>query len=148
MTSLMQIHNCIADKIRNAVIGTPFEGVKISNSDLTEGFERPSFKIEFENSTLDNLNSNFLDRNLTVRIYFFASDIKKYKVENLKVQDLLESEFIGGLKFDDDFIWIHDIESTIADSVLQLGFDISTQFLKRKSEIENAEYMEDLQLNI
>ena len=92
------------------------------------------------------------ERTLTVRVYFFATDLKKYKIENTKVQDLIENEFLTPIKVTDTFyIDVDEVESTISDTVLICSFDIET--LEDIPEIiidDGVEYemMENLNLEL
>ena len=92
------------------------------------------------------------ERALTCRVYFFATNLKKYKIENTKVQDLIENEFLTPIKVTDTFyIDVDEVESTISDTVLICSFDIET--LEDIPEIildDGIEYemMENLNLNI
>lgn len=146
MISLIQINKIIVDTIRNILKGTEFEKVPIVNYDVSEGFERPSIKIDLDNNSFENLNSNMMGRSLTVRIYFFATDLKKYKIENLKLCDLIETGLIDGILTDDIFINIEEINSNIVDTVLQIDFDINFDDIRQDKSDQLAEFMWDLEL--
>lgn len=144
MISLFDINKSIVDKLRGSLSGTPFESVPISPSDLSE-IERPSLKIELDGIKLENINANFLGRSLTVRVYFFATDLKKYKIENLHMQEIIEGAFIKGIWINNYYIPITDINAEVNDTVLQVDFDISiTAFV----DDETGELMEDLDMEL
>lgn len=150
MLSLVQINKAVADQLRGALIGTPFESVPISPGDLSE-IERPSLKIELDGLRLENMTANIKARNLIVRVYFFASDLKKYKLENLQVQEIIEDSFIKGIWIDSYFIPINDVNAEVTDTVLQIDFDISVTALHTDYDPYgegSGELMEDLDLNI
>ena len=150
MLSLLQINRAVADQLRGALIDTTFKSVPISPGDLSE-IERPSFKIEFDGGKLENINASFKGRNLTIRVYFFASNLKKYKLENLQVQEIIEDSFIKGMWIDSYYIPINEINAEVNDTILQVDFDISITALHIDYDPYSegsGEVMEDLDLNI
>ena len=152
MITLLEINKAINEKIKHALADSEFSSVPIIASDLSEPIVRPSIKVFLEDGTTGKFNSCMKERTLTVRVYFFATDLKKYKIENTKVQDLIENEFLTPIKVTDTFyIDVDEVESTISDTVLICSFDIET--LEDIPEIildDGIEYeiMENLNLNI
>lgn len=127
MVSLIEINKAINNKILNALSNSDFKQVPIIASDLSEPIQRPSIKIFLDNANTGKFNSCMKERTLTVRVYFFATDLKKYKIENTKVQDLIENEFLTPIKIGDTFyIDVDEVEATVTDTVLILSFDIET----------------------
>ena len=152
MITLLEINKAINDKIKHALVNSEFETVPIIASDLSEPIVRPSLKVFLEEGTAGKFNSCMKERNLTCRVYFFATDLKKYKIENTKVQDLIENEFLAPIKVTDTFyIDVDEVEAEISDTVLICSFNIET--LENIPEIildDGVEYemMENLNLNI
>lgn len=149
MLSLVQINKAVAGQLRGALIGTPFESVPISPGDLSE-IERPSLKIELDGGKLENINANFKARAVTIRVYFFASDLKKYKLENLQLQEIIEETFIKGIWIDSYYIPINDVNAEVNDTILQVDFDISFTALHIDYDPYSegsGELMEDLDLD-
>ncbi len=127
MITLLELNKAINNKIINALKDSEFKSVPIIASDLSEPIVRPSLKIFLDNATTGKFNSCMKERTLTVRVYFFASDLEKYKIENTKVQDLIENEFLTSLKVNDSFyIEVDEVEATVSDKVLICSFDIET----------------------
>jgi hypothetical protein len=146
MLSLVQINKAVADQLRGALVGTPFESVPISPGDLSE-IERPSLKIELDGGKLENITANFKGRTLTIRVYFFASILKKYKLENLQVQEIIEDSFIKGIWIDGNYIPIHEVNAEVNDTILQVDFDIEITALHGDYDPfseGSGELMEDL----
>lgn len=142
MITLLDINKSIVDTLRGALIGTPFEVTPIIPGDITEGFERPGLKIDFDSIKLENINANFKARALTVRVYFFAKDLKKYKIDNLQMQEIIENIFFKGIWITGYYIPINDINAEIVDTVLTVDFDINiTAFV----DDEQGELMEDIE---
>lgn len=152
MITLLEINKAINEKIKHALADSEFSSVPIIASDLSEPIVRPSIKVFLEDGNTGKFNSCMKERTLTVRVYFFATDLKKYKIENTKVQDLIENEFLTPLKVSDTFIVdIDEVEVNTTDTVLVCNFNIET--LEDIPEIildDGIEYeiMENLNLNI
>ena len=152
MITLLEINKAVNEKIKHALADSEFSSVPIIASDLSEPIVRPSLKVFLEDGTTGKFNSCMKERTLTVRVYFFATDLKKYKIENTKVQDLIENEFLTPIKVTDTFyIDVDEVESTISDTVLICSFNIET--LEDIPEIiidDGVEYemMENLNLSI
>ena len=152
MITLLEINKAINNKIEHALADSEFKTVPIIASDLSEPIVRPSLKVFLEDGTTGKFNSCMKERALTVRVYFFATDLKKYKIENTKVQDLIENEFLTPIKVTDTFyIDVDEVEANTSDTVLICSFNIET--LEDIPEIiidDGVEYemMENLNLSI
>lgn len=151
MISLIEINKAINEKIKHALSGSEFATVPIIASDWSEPITRPSLKIFLEDGTAGKMNSCMKERALTVRVYFFATDLKKYKIENTKVQDLIENEFLTSIKVIDTFyIDVDEVESTVSDKVLICSFNIETLEDIPEIILDGMEYepMENLNLEL
>ena len=127
MITLLEINKAINEKIKHALADSEFSSVPIIASDLSEPIVRPSIKVFLEDGTTGKFNSCMKERTLTVRVYFFATDLKKYKIENTKVQDLIENEFLTPIKVTDTFyIDVDEVEANTSDTVLICSFNIET----------------------
>ena len=152
MITLLEINKAVNEKIKHALADSEFSSVPIIASDLSEPIVRPSLKVFLEDGTTGKFNSCMKERTLTVRVYFFATDLKKYKIENTKVQDLIENEFLTPIKVTDTFyIDVDEVEANTSDTVLICSFNIET--LEDIPEIiidDGVEYemMENLNLDL
>ena len=127
MITLLEINKAINNKIEHALADSEFKTVPIIAGDLSEPIVRPSLKVFLEDGTTGKFNSCMKERTLTVRVYFFATDLKKYKIENTKVQDLIENEFLTPIKVTDTFyIDVDEVEANTSDTVLICSFNIET----------------------
>lgn len=127
MITLLEINKAINEKIKHALADSEFSSVPIIASDLSEPIVRPSIKVFLEDGNTGKFNSCMKERTLTVRVYFFATDLKKYKIENTKVQDLIENEFLTPIKVTDTFyIDVDEVEANTSDTVLICSFNIET----------------------
>lgn len=152
MISLLDINKAINEKIELALAGSDFNTVPIIASDLSEPNVRPFIKVVLDNGSSRKMNSCMKEQTLQCRVYFFASDLKKYKIENMKVAELIENEFLTPLVVNNTFyIYVDDIEATTSDTVLLCSFNIET--LEDIPEIildDGVEYenMENLYLDL
>lgn len=114
-------------KAINAKIKEAFPDKEIQSKDITEGFERPSFFIDFSNMAATEMMNYFRNRVTTIVIYYFPSDRYKNRIEILGIQDKLEEIFLDMLKVNEDFIiTINETEANIVDGILQFSFDLET----------------------
>lgn len=153
MVTLIEINKAINNKIKEALAGTDFNTVPLLAEDISEPIIRPSLKVAIENSTNGMFNANCREKNLTCRVYFFAKDRYKYKIDNSKMQDLMENAFLDGIKFNDNFyIPIEEVESEVVDSVLICSFDLYLVELIPEPTVspigELIELMEELDFNL
>ena len=124
MLTLLEIHKAINDTVKKGLKNTEFSDAILRPEDVSEPIVRPSIKVQIDNSNNGRRNSCFREKTLTVRIYFFASDIRKYKIENLKMQDVLENSFLDGMYIEGAYIPINDVESDVTDTVLTCSFQL------------------------
>lgn len=142
MITLLEINKAINSKIENALLSTDFKNVKIVAQDLAEPVIRPCIKVEIESCKSSRL-AYFKEKSLICRIYYFASDRNKYKIENAKMGDILENAFLDDLKVKEGFlIPIDEVELYVTDTVLVCSFDLYTAELI--PSIDTAEPMEQI----
>lgn len=147
MVTLIEINKAINDKIKASKIDTEFNDVPIVAEDVSEPIIRPSIKVGIETPTNGKFNANCREKNLTCMVYFFAKDRYKYKVDNLKMQDILENAFLDDLMVKEGFfIPIESIESEVVDTVLICSFDLYSVELLPDSDTN--ELMESLNIKL
>lgn len=110
-------------KAINSLLTNKF-AIDINSNDVKEGFIRPSFFVQLENSNRSSDESQ-VHKSLTVQIYYFPSDRHKYSIEVMEVQEQLENLFDLKLKVLDRFFNIDDTNATTTDGVLSFSFDIA-----------------------
>lgn len=158
---LSQIHAAINTTITNALVGTDFSQVPIYSEDEKRAFQtndngsitallRPSLRITFDNTQAGKFNSQLKERNLTVRIYFFAQDKYKYKKDNLKMQDILENAFLEDVQVTPSFFMPvsneEGVQSQVIDTVLECSFDLYS--LEEIYDDSALEPIEELNFNL
>ena len=123
MIKLSQILKAVNTKLKET-----FPKIEIDSKDLSEAFNRPSFRTELDRLKTSAFMTTFKERHFTIRIYFFNSVIGKGREERLKVSEAIENAFLGSLKINDIFIIPVDeitFEET-DDGVLIASFDSLT----------------------
>ena len=135
MIKLSQILKAVNTKLKET-----FPKIEIDSKDLSESFNRPSFRTELDGLKTSAFMTTFKERRFTIRIYFFNTVIGKGKEERLKVIEAIEDTFLGSLKVTDDFIIpVDDIDfDETDDGVLIASFDSLTM---EKIENDVDEYM-------
>ena len=98
-------------------------GVDINSSDVTEGFERPSFFVQLINP-IRSANENQVHKAMTVQIYYFPSDRYENSIEVLDMQDQLEELFDLKLSVHDRLLDINELNTDLIDGVLNCSFDL------------------------
>lgn len=142
MVKYSDIHRAIVAKLK-----AKFPNIKISSTDITEGFDRPSFFIEFDDMRSSDFMKEALDRNFTVRIYYFPKEKDKNKVEILNMEDDLNEIFIqdGVIGIDTETaIEVDELELEIVDKVLQCSFDVMIS--ENYDRVDNIPNMEDIEI--
>jgi hypothetical protein len=147
MLTLININKAINDRINLIKSNTDYSNVKIVAEDVSEPIIRPSLKVELDNSSNGKYNSLIRERLLSYKIYFFAQDSKKYKFDNIKMQEILENGFLEALELSESFfVEVENFESIVVDTVLICSYDIN--LIEEMPDTDNSELMEDLNLNI
>jgi hypothetical protein len=153
MITLKQINTAIIDTIKTALVGTDMSTVSLKAEDITEPIKRPSIKVQLENDLTGKFNSCNKERTLTVRVYFFAKDRYKYKLDNLEMQEILENAFLDYVKVTDTFympITDDGMSFQVTDSVLNGSFDLYSieEIPDSINADESDETMNELDLNL
>lgn len=146
MITLIDVTKAIETKIKNALVGTVFSTIKLTPEDVVESITRPAIKVRLEGSNNGKINALCKEKNITVRIYFWAKDKNKYSIDNLKMQEILENTFLDEIEVNEYFINIENIESEVSDGVLICSFDL--YFVEEIIYEDTSEPMEELNLNL
>ena len=127
-------------KAVNSTLNNACPEIEIDSKDLSEKFNRPSFRTELDGLKTSAFMTTYKERHFTIRIYFFNSVVGKGRLERLKISEKIEDAFLGSLKVTDDFIIpVDDIDfDETDDGVLIASFD-SLSMEKIENDID--EYM-------
>lgn len=132
-------------KAVNTRLKETFPNISVDSKDLSEVFNRPSFRTELDGVKTSAFMTTFKERNFTIRIYFFCTKIGQGRLERLKVSDEIENAFLGTLWVNETFtIPVDEIEfEETDDGVLIASFDSIT--MEQIENDINAEMMEELE---
>ncbi|MDK4479931.1 hypothetical protein MWG07_00375 [Fusobacterium necrophorum] len=134
-------------KTVNSKLAETFPDVEVDSKDLSEKFNRPSFRTELDGLKTSAFMTTYKEREFTIRIYFFPTEAEKGRIERLKITDKIEDVFLHTLWITETFaIPVEEIHFEETDGVLIASFDGYTM-----EEIENditAEMMEELEYNV
>ena len=150
--TLSQIQEAIVNNITQALIGSEFDGVVFSSTNIAEKITRPSFYLDFEDSNLKRFNYSTRERDLYVKLYYYAKNKNTSKLELLKIQELLENLFLEEIKVTDNFYFpVSEVEfdRNKNDGYLTASLNLYSleeiDFIKAISD--EAEFMEELIYN-
>lgn len=131
----------------NNKIKTEFSSIEIVSNDEKDGITRPSFDVDFSYDKSINIAAEITQRDLTVKIYYFASNKYKKSIEQLDVRERLREIFFNKkLKVEDMQIPINEFEIDTIDGVLQTSFDLSINLSNK--DIDDNELMGELEVNM
>lgn len=140
MIKLSQILKAVNSKLAKA-----FPEIKVDSKDLSESFNRPSFRTELDGLKTSAFMATYKEREFTIRIYFFPTEAGKGRLERLKITDKIEDVFLHTLWITETFaIPVEEINFEEIDGALIASFDSYTM----EEVIENditAEMMEELE---
>jgi hypothetical protein len=136
-------------KAINSTLEKVLPDVPIQSSDISEGFERPCLYVDFDMITTSDYIGYKRERTIQVIIYYFPTSRYENEIELLETQEILEQAFSDHLNIREGFaVFPMETNSVKVDGVLQFSFEIYTLEAKPNIEEENAEYMEELHINL
>lgn len=117
-------------------------GHEVNSRDVQEGFNRPSFFVQFNNVGRHGTESQ-VERTLIVNIYYFPTDRYEYAIEVLDMQETLESLFDLKLRVKDRYLNVDNLNTFVNDGILNCTFELEF-FTERDVEWETDERQEHL----
>lgn len=141
LKELNQAVNALVSKAA-ADSGTSAELVE---EDLSRPIPRPGVKVVLEPGSDTRMTDGSVERSATFRIYFFARDKNRPKMDNLAMREALGAAFLDGISVGDGWLPIDEgLSFDVVDGVLTAALDINWT-----EEIpETGEYMEELNLEM
>lgn len=149
MITLVELNKALCDKVRDALTAAGME-ITLSPEDLSEPIRRPSIKVSIEDGSSGRENSRTKRTGITVRIYFFAANRDRPKMENLQVREALAAAFLDEVQVGSYWVPVlDDMEFTTTDGVLVATIELD--FIERipdqpEGEHESNENMESLHM--
>ena len=125
MISLLSLNRAVCDLYRQALqnAGT---GAPLLAEDVSAPIIRPSGKVELEDGTDARLLASGRERTVTFRLYYFATDKNRPKLENLAVRQAIGEAFLDGITVEDTYLGIDEgISFTVTDGVLVATLDLT-----------------------
>lgn len=117
-------------------------GAELSAEDLSRPILRPSVKIDLEESREAAAVEDRVEVEVTFRIYFFARDRSRPKLDNLAMRQALGRAFRDGVPVGEDVVPIDEgLLFTVTDGVLTATLELR---LDLEPETPEGELMETL----
>ena len=141
MLSILDIKKAIVTKLK------VFD-INIVANDIRSGFEKPAFFVQLMPISNDSYDG-YQERVITVNIHYFSED--KTDLDNLKMDDKLNSLFVTTLKVNELSLPIYEKRSEIDDNILQFKFDLrftESTPIPIDEEVEEYKNMEELYINL
>ncbi len=152
IVTLIDINRAIVDNITLALSDTGFKDVEFSSMSIEEDIIRPSFYLDFDNNKTNRFNYSLKERNLNIRLFYFAKTRDNSKFELLKIQDILENLFLKEIKITEDFYFPSvEVEFDVDKKNGYLTMNLELYSLEEIDFIQaitdNAEPMETLEID-
>ncbi len=139
--TLLEVNRAVCALVEQAAArsGT---GAELSAEDLSRPILRPSVKIDLEESREAAAVEDRVEVEVTFRIYFFARDRSRPKLDNLAMRQALGRAFRDGVPVGEDVVPIDEgLLFTVTDGVLEAALDLR---LDLEPETPEGELMETL----
>ena len=125
MISLKDLNAAVCTLYQQA-LDTAGTGARLVAEDLSCPIIRPSGKVVLDDSTDARLLHPARERQVTFRLYYFAAEKDRPKLENLLVRDAIGCTFLDGLTVGDTWIGIDDgVQFSVADGVLVAAITVT-----------------------
>lgn len=124
-------------------------GAELVAEDLSAPIQRPSLKVELEEDSEARAIRHRVEQTVTFRVYFFAADQYRPKLDNLAMRQALSDAFRGGIPVGEDTVPMDEgLSFTVADGVLTASMGLALDQLYTPGDEEAAERMEELRQNL
>lgn len=148
MISLQSLNKAVCALYQQA-LDAARTGAKLVAEDVRAPIIRPSGKVELEDGSDARLFHSGRERPVTFRLYYFAADGKRPKLENLAVRSAVGDAFLNGVTVDGTYLGIDDgVSFTVTDGVLVGTLDLTIDEEVPEAEGEPMETLEyDTEVN-
>ena len=125
MISLLSLNKAVCDRYRQALEDAGTDAPLLAE-DVSGPIIRPSGKVELEDGADARILASGRERTVTFRLYYFASDKDRPKMENLAVRQAVGEAFLDGLTVEDTYLGIDEgVSFTVTDGVLVGTLDLT-----------------------
>ena len=146
--TLKELNQAVCDLVKEAVKVSGL-GAELVAEDLSAPIVRPSIKVELEANSDAQATQSRVEQTVTFRVYFFAADRYRPKLDNLTMRQALADSFRGGVPVGEDTVPIDEgLSFTVTDGVLVASMDLALDQTVFSAGEENAEAMEELSQNL
>ena len=115
-------------------------GAELSAEDLSRPILRPSVKVDLEESREAAAGEDRGEGEATFRIYFFARDRSRPKLDNLAMRQALGMAFRDGIPVGEDVIPIDEgLSFTVTDGVLEAALELRLDLVPEEPAGERME---------
>lgn len=139
---LKEVYKALVNKIKLGLEGSEFDSVEFTTTDIKEGFERPSFFIEIDETNLSLATNLRIKKTVPINLFYFPTSSEKFKIELMEVQDFLENILLDPIQVEESAILIEDLYFSKPDGVLKLSFEIET--IEAIERIDDSEIIETI----
>ena len=145
MIDLEEINRAVCEKFSTAIAAAG-TGATLVAEDLDRPIQRPCGKVRLEDGSDSRMLQSGRERTLLFRLYYFAADRDRPKLENLAMRQALGDAFLDGFQAGD--LWISPEEglsfSVTEDGVLTAALDLTLYEGEPDAGEVDAEPMEEL----
>ena len=146
--TLKDLNGAVCALVKEAVKSSGLEAELVAE-DLSAPILRPSVKVELEENSDARAIRHRVEQTVTFRVYFFAADQYRPKLDNLAMRQALADAFLDGVPVGEDTVPIDEgLSFSVADGVLTASLNLSLDQIILPAEEENAEPMEELAQNL
>ena len=146
--TLKELNQAVCDLVKEGVKASGLEAELVAE-DLSAPILRPSIKVELEEDSDAQAIRHRVEQSVTFRVYFFAADQHRPKLDNLAMRQALAETFRGGVPVGEDTVPIDEgLSFTVTDGVLVAALDLALDQTVSPAEEESAEFMEELAQNL
>ena len=125
MISLQAVNQAICALYQKA-LNAAGTGAELVAEDVSKPIIRPSGKVELEDGTDARLLASGRERTVTFRLYYFAKDRDRPKLENLAVRSAIGEAFLDGITVEDTYLGIDEgVSFTVTDGLLVASLELT-----------------------
>lgn len=141
--TLKELNRAVCERVKKAVQAASIQAELIAE-DVSAPIVRPSVKVELEDGTDAALSHRMSEQSVAFRIYFFARDPYRPKLDNLAMREALSDAFRAGVETAEGMVPADEgLSFAVADGVLTASLSL----LLEQEEPETEEDMETMNLN-
>lgn len=146
--TLKELNKAVCGLVKRAAEASGL-GAELMAEDLSAPIQRPSLKVELEEDRDARAIRHRVEQAITFRVYFFAADQYRPKLDNLAMRQALSDAFRGGIPVGEDTVPMDEgLSFTVADGVLTASMGLALDQLYTPGDEEAAERMEELRQNL